>query len=122
MGAVGGGKPEIDYAYNLTKPLPDTKRGSGKEEQRLYMTWRDGTLKQFDRQLLGKARINTTNRLLLQFYPAEVEQELARIEQENADNKGKTLPEYLKTVFAVEGTASGWNFVIVEQRFRPKPK
>jgi hypothetical protein len=122
LGAAGGGKPNVDYAYNLTKGRPDTKQGPGNKDQRLYMTWRGGTLQQFDRQLLGKAGINSNNRLVLQFYPEEVEDQLAWIEKENADKQGKTLQEYLKTVFGVEADGSGWKFTVIEQRFRPKPK
>ena len=92
------------------------------KDKRLFMMWRGGTLQQFDRQLLGRAGIDSTNRDLLQFYPEKVELELDRIERENADKQGKTLPEYLKTVFGVEGSENGWNFTVVEQRFRPKPK
>jgi hypothetical protein len=47
---------------------------------------------------------------------------LALIEKETADRLGKTLPEYLKTVFRAEAAGSGWTFTVVEQRFRPKPK
>jgi hypothetical protein len=122
LGAVGGGRSQIDYAYNLTKTRPDTKLGSGKNERRLYMTWRDGTLREFDHELLGRAGIKTTNRMAMQFYPQEVEDRLALIEKENADRLGKTLPEYLKTVFRAEAAGSGWTFTVVEQRFRPKPK
>jgi hypothetical protein len=122
VGAAGGGKPNVDYAFNLTKGRPDTKSGPGNKDQRLYMTWRGGDLQKFDRQLLGRAGINSNNRLVLQFYPEEVEDQLAWIEKENADKQGKTLPEYRKTVFGVEGAGSGWKFTVMEQRFRPKPK
>lgn len=33
LGAVGGGKPNIDYAYNLTKGRPDSKAGPRDERQ-----------------------------------------------------------------------------------------
>lgn len=122
LGAAGGGKPNVDYAYNLTKGRPDTRSGPGNKDQRLYMTWRGGTLQAFDKQLLGRAGINSNKRLILQFYPDEVEQQLAFIEKENADKQGKVLQEYLKTVFAVESQGSGWKFTVLEQRFRPKPK
>lgn len=121
LGAAGGGKKNVDYASNLAGS-PKTYTQPGNKDQRLYMTWRGGTLQQYDRQLLQKARINTRNRLVLQFYPEEVEQELAWIEKENADRQGKVLAEYLKTVFAVEPSGGGWKFVVKEQRFRPKPK
>lgn len=122
LGAVGGGKKNVDYAFNLSKGRPDAKNGPGNEDQRLHFTWRGGTLQQFDRQLLGKAGIQTGGRTVLQFYHPDTENDLAHLEKDNADRLGKTLPEYLKTVFVVEADGSDWKFTILEQRFRPKPK
>jgi len=123
LGAAGGGKKNVDYAFNLTKSRPDTRSGPGNKEQRLYMTWRGGNLQKFDRQLLSSAGINTGNgRLLMQFYPEKVEDKLAWIEKEYADPLGKTIQEYLKTVFGVKKVRNGYEFVVMEMRFRPKPR
>jgi len=120
LGAAGGGKKNIDYASNLSGS-PQTRTGPGDAEKRLYMTWRSGsTLQQFDRQLLQRAGVNPANRLLLQFYPEEVEDRLAWIEKENA--QGKTVQEYFKTVFEVRPRGTGWEFFVADQRFRPKPR
>ncbi len=122
LGAAGGGKKNVDYAFNLTKARPDTRSGPGDKEKRLYMTWRGGDLQKFDRELLTKAGINVNNRLLMQFYPEEVEDRLAWIEQEHAQKQSKVVQEYLKTVFAVQPRGNAWEFVVTEMRFRPKPK
>lgn len=119
LGAAGGGKKNIDYAYDLSTS-PKTRSGPGDAEKRLYMTWRGGsTLQQFDQQLLQRAGVNTTNRLLLQFYPEEVEDRLAWIERENA--QGRSVQEFFRTVFEVRARGNGWEFFVAEQRFRPKP-
>jgi hypothetical protein len=86
------------------------------------MTWRGGSLQKFDQNLLRKANINISNRLLMQFYPEEVEDTLAWIEKEHADKQGKVIQEYLKTVFELKPKGSAWEFVVAEMRFRPKPK
>ena len=122
LGAAGGGKKNVDYAFNLTKGKPDTRSGPGDKEKRLYMTWRGGTLQQFDQQLLSAAGINTANRLLMQFYPEDVEIILASIENEYGNKQKKTVQEYLKTVFELKPKGSTWEFVVAEMRFRPKPK
>lgn len=122
LGAAGGGKRNVDYAYNLTKGKPDTRSGPGDKEQRLYMTWRGGNLQKFDQQLLSKAGINISKRLLMQFYPEQVEDQLAWIEKEYADKQNKTIQEYLKTVFELKPKGSAWEFAVTEMRFRPKPK
>jgi hypothetical protein len=122
LGAAGGGKKNVDYASNLSKGSPTTRSAPGDKEQRLYMTWRGGNLQKFDQQLLRKAKINISNRLLMQFYPEEVEDRMAWIEMEYAKKKKKTLPEFMKTVFELKPKGKSWEFVVAEMRFRPKPR
>ncbi len=67
------------------------------------------------------AGIDTNNRLVLQFFPKDVEDRLTRIESEYAN--GKTDLESLnKTVFALRPKGSGWEFFVEEQQFRPALK
>lgn len=122
LGAAGG-KPNLDYASNFGKGRPDTRQGPSKAEKRLYMTWKGGTLKQFDQQLLGRAGIATNGRLLMQFYPEKTEDSLAWIEMENAKKLGHpNVKEFLRTVFGVRAASSGaFEFYVMEQRFRPAP-
>jgi hypothetical protein len=121
LGAAGG-KPNIDYAANFTKGRPDTRQGTTKEEKRLYMTWKSGTLKQFDEQLLGRAGISTAGRMVMQFYSEETEDRLAWIEMENAKKLGHpNVKEFLRTIFGVRAAGRGFEFHVIEQRFRPAP-
>jgi hypothetical protein len=122
LGAVGG-KKEVDYAFNFAKPKPDTRSGLSKDEKRLYMTWKAGTLKQFDQQLLVRAGIATANRTIMQFYPELVEDTLASIEMENAKKLGHpNTKEFLRTVFGVRVESRGSEFYVIDQRFRPAPR
>ena len=121
LGAAGGA-PNVDYAFRLTRPSPQTRSGPSKEEKRLYMTWKGGTLEAFDRQLLQQAGIATQDRLIMQFLPEEVEDRLASIEMENAKSKGHaSAKEFLRTVFAVQSVRGRLQFVVEEQLFRPAP-
>ncbi|MDP6554766.1 MAG: hypothetical protein QGG71_08875 [Pirellulaceae bacterium] len=118
---AGGGSPLMDYAYDLSKS-PKKRQGTSKAEKRLYMTWKGGTLQQFDRTLLGRVGIGTNNRIMFQFYPEEVEDRLAWIEKVNADKLGHlSVKEYLKTIFGVKAKGSQYEFFVAEQRFRPAP-
>ena len=86
------------------------------------MTWKGGTLQQFDNQLLGRAGVPTRDRLMMQFFPADVENRLAAIEMDSARGKGHTdVKEFLRTVFAVRAAGAGYEFVVEEQLFRPAP-
>jgi hypothetical protein len=118
LGAAGGA-PNVDYAFNLSKSRPDRRSGPSEQEKRLYMTWRSGTLGAFDEALLASAGIKTEGRLIMQFYPQEVEDRLAQIEMDNAG--GRSVKEFLRTVFGVRRTGGEYEFHVIDQRFRPPP-
>jgi hypothetical protein len=119
LAAVGGGKPLVDYASGFSKPQPVHRTGKGGNEQRLYMSWREGILQEFDRQLLARAGVETQGRILLQFYPKPVEDQLALLEQLEMRKAGKTsLDEIRKTVFGVRRDGSKFNLYIVQQEYR----
>jgi hypothetical protein len=118
LGAAGG-TPNVDYAFNLTKSRPDRRSGPPEQEKRLYMTWQSGTLQAYDRQLLSRAGISTNDRLLMQFYPEIVEDRLAELEMENGG--GRSVKEFLRTIFGVRQVRGGYEFHVIEQRFRPAP-
>lgn len=121
LGAAGG-SPNIDYASELSKGSPTRSSGTSKDEKRLFMTWKGGTLQQFDKTLLGRAGIPTANRIMFQFYPEEVEDRLAWIEKEYADKQGHlSVKEYLKTIFGVRARGREYEFFVTEMRFRPAP-
>ena len=115
LAALGGGLA-IDYATNLTKARPDRRSGTPKQETRLYMTWSNGTLVDFDRTLLGRAGIVIARRELMQFYPEQIENRLAMLELQNAD--GRTAKDFLRTVFEVRPRGRGYEFVVTDQTFR----
>jgi len=124
LGAAGGGSPKVDYAYNFTKSKPDRRSGKPEDEDRLYMSWRkdSGPMAEFDRQLLTKAGIDTERRLVLQFYPKEIEDLLSNLEAQVARHCGHTDPRsFLKTVFGVRSDSTGYIFYIIDQYFRPAP-
>ena len=104
----------VRYAFNLSKPRPDQRSGSPDAEQRLDMTWRSGPLQQADRELLTKAGIEIDGRVIMQFYPAEVEQMLARLEREYAGNKD--INDIRRTTFDVRSNGDKFVFVVTGQQ------
>lgn len=119
---AGGGSPKLDYASNLSKATPDKRQGTSKEEKRLFMTWKGGTLQQFDRTLLSRAGIGTNGRIMFQFYPEYAEDLLASIEMKYAVSKGhSSQKEFLKTIFGVRAKGRDYEFYVAEMRFRPAP-
>lgn len=121
LGAVGG-VPNIDYARNLQNSRPNRRQGPGSTEKRLYLSWLSGDLKRFDRELLERAGINTHNRMLLQFYPQRIEDQLAWTEMAHAKQRGHSrVQEILRTFFGVRPIERGYEFYVMDQLFRPAP-
>lgn len=110
LGAVQAG--QVQYASNLSKPRPDVRTGTGADEQRLYMSWRQGTLQQADRELLARAGINTSGKIIVQFYPPDTENQLAVLER---DFRGLEATRIRKTRFGVQSSGGGYEFFVMDQ-------
>ena len=82
--------------------------------------WRqEGPLVAFDRQLLGQAGVQTQGRQMLKFIPKELEDRLYQTEMQYAISKGHSkVREIAKTVFESQPASSGFDFVVIEQRYR----
>ncbi len=126
LGAVGGGRKEIEYASNLSGTPVKRVGPGGKAEKRLYFMWRQaGPLEDYERQLMSKAGISVDSRLILKFLTEELEKVLATVEKQNAvKTLGRDVKsrEYLKTIFECRPTNGGnFEWVVIEQKFRNPP-
>jgi len=115
LGAAGG-KADVDYASGFTKSTSTVRTGKGADEKRLYLTWREGRLLEWDRTLLTRSGVDVEHRIVMQFYPQQLEQTLARLEAEAA--RGKTVDQIVKTFFELKPHENGYKFVVAGQRFR----
>ena len=116
LAATGGRRSRIEYASGLSAAKPRRRSGTAEKEERLYMLWRSGSLQRADRELLSAAGINVRGRILVQFYPSDVEQILARLEQEAAGKRSVT--EIRQTVFGVREGGKKYEYYVLEQTFR----
>lgn len=116
LAAVGGGQDQIDYVSKLDQATPEKRTGQASKEKRLYMSYRSGQLKEFDRQLLTKAGVRTAGRMVLQLYPRQLEAILASLEMQRAG--GKSLQDIRKTVFNLRKSSGGYQFEVTEQRYK----
>ncbi len=126
LGLIGGGVSSVDYATNLSK-TPQKRSGEGNAEKRLYfMSRQEGTLLQYDRQLLQKAGNNPSGRIVLKFLTAELEETLAQAEMRYAiekRGKGIKVKEIAKTIFESRPkTSGGFEFVVIGQSYRTAAK
>jgi len=116
LAAAGGGKAGIDYAFHLSKNPPERRSGFSEEESRIYLIWKSGGLRATDIALLRRAKIDTDGRVVMQFLPPRVEQNLLALEK--AEAGGRSTAQIAKTVFAVEPAEGGYQFLVVEQAYR----
>ncbi len=106
---------KVVYAYDLANARPSTREGPADQEQRYYLTWRQGELEGADRELLGRAGIDPKNRLILKFIPPKWEGVLAKLEKDKA---GAEFDNVRRSRFRVKPTASGYDFELTEQFYR----
>jgi len=116
LAAVGGGIKTVDYASKLSQPTPVVRQALGTAEKRRFLFWRKGTLAAADKALLDKAGIANSGRVILQFLPEQVENQMRLLEAQYA--KGKKLQNIKRTVFGVRGGAGAYEFYVLEQDYR----
>lgn len=113
LGTAGGGVQTIEYASNFTAETPKHRTGAGSEEDRLYFTWKSGSLREADLDLLKRAGVNAQGRIPMQFYPADTENLLAFVEQKFMGDR--PLQAIRKTIFGIRQTANGYEFYVMRQ-------
>lgn len=101
------------YLTRLSQPQPVTRRvTSGRDEQRLFMTWQGGARRRADILLYKKAGIDVGNGTLMQFFPPKLEEKL--LELELAYRKRK-LNEIRRTYFTTLRNDEGYDIIVTRQ-------
>jgi hypothetical protein len=114
LGVIGG-EDHITYLTNLSNPKPKTRPGFAIDESRLYLVWQRGDMRDADEQLAQRAGVRTAGKVLAHFLPAEVESELAKLEEAYA--KQLKIGKVGRTVFGIRTAgADSFRFFVVEQK------
>ncbi len=116
LAALGGGEPMVDYARKLSGSNPTRRQGKPADEKRRYLTWQRGKLQDADRELLARAGIETSGRLIVQFLPPALAEKLAGLEENYAGNR--ETHEIRKTVFGVVSQGGRPSFYVKQQTYR----
>jgi len=115
LGAVIKG--ELIYLSKLSQPQPVVRRvKSGGEEKRLFFTWQGGLRRDSDIKFFQKAGIDVEGAVMFQFVPPNREQELARLEAEQAKTNARLIR---RTYFGVRRPekGDGYEFHVIRQAF-----
>jgi hypothetical protein len=116
LAAMGGGRSSVDYATFSSGRPTSRSQPAGQDDERLYFIWQGGRFREQDRSLLTQASINTTGRVICQFFPAAIENQLAVLEQTARGNRA--LREIRRTVFGVRPAGRGFEFYVIEIQWR----
>lgn len=111
LGLIDAG-PEVIYLHHLSDSPPQQRQGPRADEKRLYMSWRRGSLKQADVDLVRKAGLSPDGRAIVQFLPPDVENTLARIE---LDFAGRKAHQIRRTIFSVRRRGNTYEFFVIDQ-------
>jgi len=106
---------QLLYVSKLASAKPAKRIGSGRQERRLYWTWRGEGRRGADLALLRKADIRVQRGVIVQFVPAEVEAALAALEKSYGNRDPK---EISRTLFGIRKTSSGYAFFVTIQEYR----
>jgi hypothetical protein len=103
------------YLTNLSNPKPKTRPGFASDENRLYLVWQRGEMREADEQFAARANVRTAGKVLAHFVPADVEAELARLEEAYAKQLGHQKIQ--RTVFGIRVAGQdSFRFYVIEQR------
>lgn len=116
LGLVGRGGG-VHYLSALSQPAPQVRQGNGRDERRLHFSWRRGSLREADRQLAQRAGLDPRGGVLVQFIPPELEQRLALLEKEFAEQRSRQVFEIRQTRFGIRTAGGGYEFYILDQRY-----
>lgn len=105
------GKLLLVSKLNTPKPTVRTVT-NGQEEKRLYFTWKGGTRKGVDLEILKKAGVDASNALVMHFYPPQTENQLAVLERQY---KNREASKIKRTYFSVRSATQGFEFTITSQ-------
>ena len=110
--AVVQDQNQLNYISHFSSPEPTKRYGTGQGDHRLYFIWQDRRRRAADVALLRKAGIEVGDKIVIQFYPATAEEDLAQLERRY---KGRLPSEIRVTRFSVVPKGNGYGFQVMAQ-------
>jgi hypothetical protein len=110
LGIVSGN--QMLYLSHFTANEPIRRTGSGRGDDRLYFLWRGQGRKGTDIALLRKAGVEVGEGVIIQFYPAQVQAQLAQLE---VRYKGRQPGEIRRTQFRIVPQSNTYAFEVIAQ-------
>jgi hypothetical protein len=118
LGVLNQQDNHVHYAFNLSQAVPGVRVGSPSNEERLFMIPTAGQFPVLDRRLVGKAGIGDRGRIIMQFYPPEVQAIFYDLEQRFAASRNRPPADIRLTVFRVTHAGDRFELRVEEQFYR----
>ncbi len=120
LGAFGKANNGLETVANISGSPKKKQNPDPSTEKRLYFRFTQaGPLERWDKSLLQKAGVNLGGSLVMKFVPKNLENILAKTELDYAATKGvKSVTKIAKTVFESQPGGRGYQFVVIDQRYR----
>ena len=115
LGAISRDTADIVYLQNLAGQRR-TRNGRKSAEKRVFFNYNQGVLSEWDKQFMEESGINLRNRILVQFYPPDIQTRLLALEKQRLG--GKSLETVYRTVFGVRATGNGFEYYVIDQLYR----
>jgi hypothetical protein len=114
LGVIGAGDT-VTYLANLSAPMPTARSEPAGGDKRLYLIWQRGALREAAEELASRAKVDPRGKVLAHFCPAELETQLAQLEEKHAADKGQR--HIRRTSFGIKpNDTGGYAFYVIEQK------
>lgn len=112
LGAISRRTPEIRYLKNLST-TPQQRAGTKSLERRIFFAYPSSNpLRQWDEEFFSDAGFDTSESVLVQFYPVESQRTLLNLEKQAS---GNLSPDQIqRTIFAVRSGTQGYEYYVVD--------
>ena len=125
LGSVSQISNQILFFDDLNNARPTMTAGNRKspEAQNIYFRNTKSRLKRWDQNKVLAGGGDLDNKIVVQFYPANIRDTLLRLEQAVYLKDGKDLTEVRQTLFRCRPSGNGYEYYVEEPiKYRPKPK
>ena len=116
LGVLFSEEHRLVYLSRMSDDKPTVREvRTGDDERRLFLNWEGGERKDADIELFQMAGIDARSGVILHFYPAPLEEQLARLELSYAR---RLADQIRRTYFEVARSGDGYEFRVTSQKPR----
>ncbi len=120
LGVIGGGIQGVDIVEHLSTQPQTHRLVNSEQEQRLFFMWTTASgLRDYEQVILTEAGVELEGRVVIRLIPRDLENQLALMELKFSTAAGhESVTDIAKTVFQCKPLKGGFEFRVIDQRYR----